>query len=66
MRMLERGVDLEAARCTVSYGVRLAKQYKGSNGGWVWKFRKEYPGEAIVVAAEILKDECWLVTAYKA
>jgi hypothetical protein len=62
--MAERGFCLEQLKSVVNYPDKKKQQYKGTNGGFVFKFEKVIDGETVVAIAEVKKSECWLISGW--
>jgi hypothetical protein len=61
----ERAISLEAMKDVVKYPTQREQQWRGPNGGFVYKFTKRTGRDTLVVVAEVKKSECWLITAFK-
>lgn len=61
----ERSISVEIMQNVVKYPDSKRQQYRGIHGGFVYKFIKTIGTDTIAVAAEVKKDECWLVSAFK-
>jgi hypothetical protein len=48
----------------VKYATTKKQQYRGNNGGFVYKFTKTVDGNTVSVVAELKKGECWLISAF--
>jgi len=64
-RIAERGLSLDELKIVVNGPDRKRQQYKGDNGGFVYKFEKEIDGETIVAIAEIKASDCWLISGWR-
>lgn len=62
--MTERGFCLEQLKSVVNYPDRKKQQYKGDNGGFVYRFEKAIHGETVIAIAEVRKSECWLISGW--
>lgn len=65
IRIAERGLSLDQLKQVVSHPDRKRQQYKGDNGGFVYKFEKEIEGEMMVAIAEVKAVDCWLISGWK-
>lgn len=63
-RIAERGLSLEQLKCVINYHDKKKQQYKGENGGFVYKFEKMVDGRKIFAVGEIKKSECWLISGW--
>ena len=63
-RIAERGLNLEQLKRVVNSHDRKRQQYKGDNGGFVYKFEKEIDERALIAIAEVKKTECWLISGW--
>jgi hypothetical protein len=63
-RIAERGLSLAELKMVVNNPDRQRQQYKGDNGGFVYKFEKEINGEKIVAIAEVKASDCWLISGW--
>lgn len=64
LRMTERGFCLEQLKSVVNYPDKKRQQYRGDNGGFVYKFEKEIDGEVVVAVAEVKNSDCWLISGW--
>jgi hypothetical protein len=60
----ERDVPLESMKDVVKYHDSKMQQYRGDNGGFVYKFKKTVDKSTLAVVAEVKKKECWLISAF--
>lgn len=63
-RVDERNLSTGNARNVVLYPDPARKLNRGKNGGILSMFKKTVDGKTRVVVAEIINDECWLMTIY--
>lgn len=64
-RVSERELSEEQIRDVVNYHDKKRQQYKGEHGGFVYRFEKTVDGSTLVVAAEIKRQEAWIVTSFR-
>jgi hypothetical protein len=64
LRISERGLCLEQLKSAVNYSDKKRQQYKGDNGGFVYKFEKIIKGQTVIAVAEIKNTECWLISGW--
>ena len=65
-RALERDLSVDLMQNIVEFHTtRKQLRRPGPNRGIVYEFTHRNADETIVVIAEVLKAECWLVTAYR-
>ena len=64
-RSAARDISLEVMKHIVKYPDTRKQQYRGSHGGFVYKFVKMVDPEQIAVIAETYKSECWLISAFR-
>ena len=62
--MAERDFSLDQLKSVVNYSDRKKQQYKGDNGGFVYKFEKVIEGRNVIAIAEVKKLECWLISGW--
>lgn len=65
IRRAERSLSVQAMKDVVNYSDKRMQQYRGTNGGFVYRFSKTAGGKAIVVIAEVKGDKCWLISGWK-
>jgi hypothetical protein len=63
-RIAERGLTLEQLKSVVNGPSRKMQQYRGDNGGFVYKFEKEISGVQVAAIAEVKQSECWLISGW--
>jgi hypothetical protein len=63
-RRAERGIPVQAVKDVVKYHHEKRLQYKGKNGGIVWRFSRTSGGKTLVVIAEVKKTEAWLISCF--
>ena len=61
----ERGVSVQAMKDVVNCHDAKTQQYRGTHGGFVYRFSRASGTENLVVVAEVKKHECWLISAWK-
>jgi hypothetical protein len=64
LRTAERGLTLEQLKSVVNFPDKKKQQYKGDNGGFVYKFEKIIDGKTVVAIAEVKSSECWLISGW--
>jgi hypothetical protein len=62
--MTERGFSLEQLKSVVNYPDKKSRQYKGANGGIVYRFEKGMDDQTVVAVAEVKNTECWLMSGW--
>jgi hypothetical protein len=65
-RARERGFTVEQATLTIKKPASILKTppRKGNHGGLIWLFFRLFESRILVVAAEVKKNECWIITGY--
>ena len=63
-RVDQRGLSVEALKSVIRYPDWQHQQRRGEHGGFVYRFEKTVQGKTLVVAAEVKKSDCWIVTAF--
>lgn len=60
----ERSITPEQFQAAVLAPDTKQQQYRGTHGGIVYLFGKDFAGRKLNVVAEVYKDECWFVTGF--
>jgi hypothetical protein len=63
-RASERKLSFEQMKSVVKYSDSHKQQGEGRHGGITYRFEKRFDDEVCVVAAEVYKSECWLITGF--
>jgi hypothetical protein len=65
IRGSERGIpSIQDMKDVVNYHDKKTQQYRGKNGGFVYKFSKKVRNQTIVVVAEVKKQKGWLISVW--
>jgi len=64
-RIDQRVLSVESLKDVIKCPDWRHQQRRGEHGGFVYRFEKTVKGKTLVVAAELKKSECWIITAYE-